>query len=581
MSKIVKAVTMIGLAAALCVTLTACNGGKSAYDIAVDNGFTGTEQEWLESLKGDPGETGPQGEKGDTGAAGAQGEKGEAGSQGVGIQSAEINEDGKLILTLTDGSVLDLGVVVGEDGKDGSNGYNGSNGTNGQRGSLWFYGDTEPASHTFTETLYAHDMYLNTTDGSVWSYGGTSWTMVYHTHDYEVDSYDETNHTLLCTVGGESITEAHTYDEDDICTVCGYEKDTTPGLEFTENEGAESYTFSGVGESSETEIVIPSQYNGAPVTAIAETAFLENESITNVTIPDSITAIGDRAFQKCTNLESVTIPGSVTEVGKQLFQGCTSLKTAELEEGVNEIGYYMFKDCTALESVEVPDTVTLIDTQAFDGCDALQSIEIPAAVETIGSTAFRSCDALKTITFDADSQLKTININAFQDCTSLESIVLPDSVTTIGERLFQGCSSLKSVKLSSNIKTIKTYMFGECESLENIVIPEGVETIEGWAFTGCTSLEWIVIPASVKEIGQLAFMSVFPDGGTVYYGGTSEQKGAITGYGGGKYTPQSYVEAGFYKAWNNVLYFSENQPDPNTGNSWHYVDGAPTAWTTE
>lgn len=27
--------------------------GKSAYDIAVDNGFEGTEEEWLESLKGD------------------------------------------------------------------------------------------------------------------------------------------------------------------------------------------------------------------------------------------------------------------------------------------------------------------------------------------------------------------------------------------------------------------------------------------------------------------------------------------------------------------------------------------------
>lgn len=40
--------------------------GKSAYDIAVENGFIGTEYEWLESLKvkgdkGDKGETGDQG----------------------------------------------------------------------------------------------------------------------------------------------------------------------------------------------------------------------------------------------------------------------------------------------------------------------------------------------------------------------------------------------------------------------------------------------------------------------------------------------------------------------------------------
>lgn len=28
--------------------------GKTAYEVAVDNGYTGTEQEWLESLKASP-----------------------------------------------------------------------------------------------------------------------------------------------------------------------------------------------------------------------------------------------------------------------------------------------------------------------------------------------------------------------------------------------------------------------------------------------------------------------------------------------------------------------------------------------
>lgn len=38
--------------------------GKSAYQIAVDNGFQGTESEWLESLKGQDGEDGTDGEDG-------------------------------------------------------------------------------------------------------------------------------------------------------------------------------------------------------------------------------------------------------------------------------------------------------------------------------------------------------------------------------------------------------------------------------------------------------------------------------------------------------------------------------------
>lgn len=62
--------------------------GKSSYQHAVDNGFIGTEQEWLASLKGEKGDTGdvgpqgPQGAKGDTGLQGPKGDKGEPGAKG-------------------------------------------------------------------------------------------------------------------------------------------------------------------------------------------------------------------------------------------------------------------------------------------------------------------------------------------------------------------------------------------------------------------------------------------------------------------------------------------------------------------
>ena len=53
--------------------------GKSAYQIALDNGFVGSQSEWLASLKGDKGD---KGEKGDTGEQGLQGEQGIQGIQG-------------------------------------------------------------------------------------------------------------------------------------------------------------------------------------------------------------------------------------------------------------------------------------------------------------------------------------------------------------------------------------------------------------------------------------------------------------------------------------------------------------------
>lgn len=58
--------------------------GKSAYEVAVDNGFIGTEAEWLASLAGDAGPAGPTGPTGPAGAAGATGPAGPAGSGQIG-----------------------------------------------------------------------------------------------------------------------------------------------------------------------------------------------------------------------------------------------------------------------------------------------------------------------------------------------------------------------------------------------------------------------------------------------------------------------------------------------------------------
>lgn len=64
---------------------------KNAYQIAVENGFAGTVEEWLESLKG---------------------------ADGRGIISSEINANGELVLTYSDGSAVNVGVVKGKNGSD-------------------------------------------------------------------------------------------------------------------------------------------------------------------------------------------------------------------------------------------------------------------------------------------------------------------------------------------------------------------------------------------------------------------------------------------------------------------------------
>ena len=56
--------------------------GKSAYEIAVEQGFVGDEQAWLASLKGEKGDKGDRGATGEVGPAGAAGAQGPQGPQG-------------------------------------------------------------------------------------------------------------------------------------------------------------------------------------------------------------------------------------------------------------------------------------------------------------------------------------------------------------------------------------------------------------------------------------------------------------------------------------------------------------------
>lgn len=69
--------------------------GKSAYDIAVENGYKGTEKEWVKSVE-------------------ANGKQKQAG-----ISTAKFNDSGDLMITLTDGTRINVGQVAGSDGKDG------------------------------------------------------------------------------------------------------------------------------------------------------------------------------------------------------------------------------------------------------------------------------------------------------------------------------------------------------------------------------------------------------------------------------------------------------------------------------
>jgi len=111
--------------------------------MAVDNGFEGTETEWLESIvgpQGPQGEPGPQGIQGETGPQGIQGETGPQGIQGeTGPQGIQ-GEPGPQGIQGETGSQG----IQGETGQQGIQGEAGPQGIQGETGPQGIQGETGP-----------------------------------------------------------------------------------------------------------------------------------------------------------------------------------------------------------------------------------------------------------------------------------------------------------------------------------------------------------------------------------------------------------------------------------------------------
>ena len=238
------------------------------------------------------------------------------------------------------------------------------------------------------------------------------------------------------------------------------------------------------------------------ITALPIQAFYKSTNVENLILPNTLITIGEEMFYQ-SKLKTVVIPANATTIGNSAFEQCASLISIDIPANVETIGTAAFKGCSSLTTVTFEKESQLKTISGgysnpnyygvFSDCTALTSIKIPASVKTIEEAAFKGCSSLATVTFEKGSQLKTIggdsySSGAFSDCTALTSIEIPASVETIEAAAFRGCSKLATVTFekASQLKTIST-AFSSCPII-SIEIPASVETIEAAAFKGCSSL---------------------------------------------------------------------------------------------
>lgn len=298
------------------------------------------------------------------------------------------------------------------------------------------------------------------------------------------------------------------------------------------NEEIKITGFNGSGN-----LVIPDKFDDLPfrVRVIGSEAFMGNDNLLSITLPEGIREIGDSAFEDCINIKDVIIPESVTELGARAFAYCPKIEIISLPKGISFIRRSTFWSCKSLTSIVLPSSLSHICDNAFSNCHSLSSVSIPGdALTYIGQDAFFNCDKLISITLPASA----INIhhNAFYGCPASINlreglayeirngeitikrfigsgdIVIPEElddlslpVRVIDSDAFQGNEMLLSVNLPNGVKSIKEQAFRGCIMLKSITFPDGLEYIGDAAFCDCSNLTELTIPESVKYIGNVAF----------------------------------------------------------------------------
>lgn len=270
---------------------------------------------------------GDKGDQGEKGIDGKDGRDGIDGVDGVGIKKAAVNDSGHLMMRLTDDTLIDTGYVIGADGKDGRDGVDGRDGRDGADGRDGFDG-TNGKDGVDGKTPYIGD------NGNWW-------------------------------IGEEDT---------------GVKAKTTDFI-FNDN-GKGTILLAYVG--SDYNVKIP-----AKTTEIGVGAFKDNRILTTVEIPNGVTTIRESSFENCSSLQSVVLPEGLSALGKSAFMSCSSLENAYIPYSLitsEEWEQYTFAHCSSLEAItwgtatEVNKTGD-IPSYTFYECSTLDVDSLPNYID--------------------------------------------------------------------------------------------------------------------------------------------------------------------------------------------------------
>ena len=305
------------------------------------------------------------------------------------------------------------------------------------------------------------------------------------------------------------------------------EESYSKNLDYKLSDDGESYWVIGIGTCNDENIIIPSQYNGKPVTKIYDYAFYVSNNIKSVIIPDTVKSIGDYAFHTH-SLENISLGKSVEEIGDFAIRGSFYMKISVSSENNHyklidghlctidgkELVYYIVEEGDT--KIIIPNGVEIVNNDSFLSFLYATNASLFTFNEYMGSKYIGSEENPYLMFYSAPYD---INVELHKDTRIVYSLsdrelYIPDYITCICHNTYPGVKFevdpnneyYKSIDGSVYTKDGKTLISAYAKGTA-FEIPEGVEHIADFAFSRYMDIESISMPDSVKSIGSYAFSS--------------------------------------------------------------------------
>ena len=424
------------------------------------------------------------------------------------VVGASLNENGELILTFSDNTTQNLGVVKGADGNDGNDGKDGIDGSDGK--------DFSPCSHIYQDwqtvlSPSCTSIGYNTRSCSLCGDLDYQFTQALG-HTYENPTYvidipcQPSWINKTCTSCGDSIlieepaSEEHSYSDWEIveeyacgttkqqrtCLSCGEIQTQTINGEHTFGDweiveeyacGTRTQRICNICETVEMNTITTEEQflthtfdENTLCTTCGHQEFIQSEEyIEEVTVlatgyGSSYPTTGtlwwnkDRTyglkilyFNARSHARIKGFEGTPVHIQIPAYYDNIPIIYIEQPDAFSSLG--AFQNCTTLKSIYIPDTVTRINAYAFDGCTALESVRFSENLTSIGGTAFRNCTSLKTLDFKNNNSGGLDFWHSFNNCTSLKEIYFPLQARTYNDSTsFENCA-LEKIYISEQYRS--------------------------------------------------------------------------------------------------------------------------------